>query len=154
MVKYKFFWKSYSPFSNWYLCKFTYNGKEFSSAEQAMMYEKAMYFRDVETSEKILKEHDPKKVKSLGREVQNFNYDKWSDVKFNIVKDILKSKFEQNSSLKEYLLKHKGWELVEASPYDRIWGIGYEKSEALENFENWGENLLGKILTELSNELD
>lgn len=65
------------------------------------------------------------------------------------------NKFHQNENLKKQLLdtKYDGKIFVEASPYDKIWGIGYKESEAEKNVDNWGENLLGKILTELRNQL-
>lgn len=37
-------------------------------------------------------------------------------------------------------------ELVEASPDDRIWGIGFEAVKADANRDQWGENLLGLAL--------
>jgi ribA/ribD-fused uncharacterized protein len=40
-------------------------------------------------------------------------------------------------------------ELVEASPEDRIWGIGFTEKDAKENGERWGQNLLGKALVEV-----
>jgi ribA/ribD-fused uncharacterized protein len=52
------------------------------------------------------------------------------------------------------LLENKGKTFVEASPYDKIWGIGYDVENAIENLNDWGQNLLGKILTELSNEIE
>ena len=77
----------------------------------------------------------------------------WDKIKYDLVKIGLYNRFTQDLVAKEELLKHKGKIFVEASPYDRIWGIGYTKEEAIDNIDNWGENLLGKILTELSNEI-
>jgi len=51
------------------------------------------------------------------------------------------------------LKNHNDKIIVEASPNDRIWGIGYSEKYAIENIDNWGENLLGKIITELASEL-
>ncbi len=150
-MKYKFFWNG--TFSNWYPSDFTYNGIFFNCAEQAMMYEKAMTFKDYETAKEILRSNSPKEQKSLGRKVKNFDPENWDQIKYEKVKEILRSKFTQNLHLLDLLVRNKGLEFVEASPYDRIWGIGYDESTALGNIDNWGENLLGKILTELSNEL-
>lgn len=150
---YKFFWKSFSPFSNWYLCDFKYKNVDFTSSEQAMMWEKALYFGDMVSADKILKTSDPKIQKALGRSISNFNAERWDVVKFQLVKEINRCKFQQNTKLFVTLKKHQGITLVEASPFDRIWGIGYSEDDALNNIDNWGENLLGKLLTELSNEL-
>lgn len=150
-MKYKFFWNG--PFSNWYPSHFEYLGIAFNCAEQAMMYEKAMFFNDNEIARRILNCQYPKEHKELGRRVRNFDYEKWCEVRFDIVKNILRCKFAQNPHLLDLLVRNKGLEFVEASPLDRIWGIGYDEKTALDNIDNWGENLLGKILTELSVEL-
>jgi ribA/ribD-fused uncharacterized protein len=125
----------------------------FNCGEQYMMYQKAITFGDNETANKILKELSPRKQKELGRQVKNFNPKVWDSLKYIIVKNGLTEKFNQNPEFKDYLLKYKGYVLVEASPYDRIWGIGFYDYEAIQNIDNWGENLLGKILTELAMEL-
>lgn len=36
--------------------------------------------------------------------------------------------------------------LEQASPKDRIWGVGYDAEHAEANRADWGENLLGKAL--------
>ncbi len=150
-IKYKLFWNGL--FSNWHECYFTDNNIMFNCGEQYMMYQKAITFGDNETANKILKELSPRKQKELGRQVKNFNPKVWDSLKYIIVKNGLTEKFNQNPEFKDYLLKYKGYVLVEASPYDRIWGIGFYDYEAIQNIDNWGENLLGKILTELAMEL-
>ena len=151
MKKYKFFWGG--PFSNWYPSKFKVNGIQFSCGEQYMMYQKAIGFGDIEMAQEILKATTPKEQKELGRKVKNFDPKVWNDIKYDLVKTGLRAKFTQNEDLKDELLKYKGWLFVEASPEDRIWGIGYHVKDALANKQNWGENLLGKILTELTEEI-
>ena len=148
-----FFWGG--MFSNWYISddQFTVDGITYNCGEQYMMYQKAMTFNDKETAKKILDEIVPSEQKKLGRLVKNYNDSTWNRVRYNIVKRGLFAKFSQNENLKEYLLKYKGYQIVEASPYDRIWGIGYYEQDAINNINNWGENLLGKILTELAQEI-
>lgn len=150
--KYFFFYDG--CLSNWYMESFIVDGIKYNCGEQYLMYQKAITFNDNETAGRILKERYPANQKNLGREVKNFIPEIWDNVKYNLLKEGLRLKFLQNEYLKEYLLKHKGFILVEASPTDRIWGIGFEWTNALENIDNWGENLLGKILTELSNEIE
>lgn len=149
--KYKFFFKS--KLGNWNITDFRVDGIRFNCGEQYMMYCKAMLFNDTETAFEIMYESEPMNHKDLGRKVKNFNPVVWDENKYDLVKTGLRAKFSQNPELKEYLLKFKGQIFVEASPFDRVWGIGYDADHALENINNWGENLLGKILTELSNEL-
>jgi ribA/ribD-fused uncharacterized protein len=139
-------------FSNWYKSYFKLNGVSFNSGEQYMMYQKAMLFGDHETAAKILNEDNPREQKKLGRLVKNFDKVVWDAECYELVKKGLRVKFN-DQHLKEYLRNFKGYQIVEASPEDRIWGIGYHERNAIKNIDNWGENLLGKILTELSNEL-
>ncbi len=149
--KYKFFWGGI--FSNWYPSNFVIDGIQFSSGEQFMMYNKAMLFNDLEIATLILAEPNPRNQKAFGRKVRNFNPQHWSSVCYDLVKEGLRQKFLQNPELLVYLKQYIGYEIVEASPEDRIWGIGYDSANALSNIDNWGTNLLGKMLTELSNEL-
>lgn len=149
--KYKFFWGG--VFSNWHPSTFVVNDISYNCAEQYMMYMKAMTFGDTNTAALIMKATHPKEQKKLGRQVKNYDDAKWSAVRYDLVKLGVKEKFLQNPSLKAELLKYKGYILVEASPFDRVWGTGYDEANALKNIDNWGLNLLGKMLTELSNEL-
>ena len=64
-------------------------------------------------------------------------------------------KFGQNARLKNYLLSTENKILIEASPYDQIWGIGLGKeSPDATQPEKWnGQNLLGFALMEVRDEL-
>ena len=55
-------------------------------------------------------------------------------------------KFSQNEELKEVLLGTGDRQIIETSPNDRLWGIGFNSEEAEGNESNWGENKLGKAL--------
>lgn len=151
MDKYTFFWSG--VFSNWHPSIFTVDGIKYNCGEQYMMYQKALLFGDKEIAKAVLLEKEPRNQKALGRKIRNFDADKWNEVSFDLIKKGLREKFEQNHLMKVKLLASKGRTFVEASPFDRIWGIGYGEAEALNNINNWGENRLGKILTELSREL-
>lgn len=143
-----YFYGSSEPFSNWYKCDFKIGNVTFNCSEQALMYSKALYFKDIETAEKILKTKNPRKQKELGRQVSNYEDKMWSDVRQNIMTEILKHKF--NSEALKYLKeKYKEYEFVEASPYDKIWGVGLdENNEKILDENNWlGQNLLGKCIT-------
>ena len=145
--KYTFFWSG--PFSNWAKTKFVYKGVEFSSSEQAMMWEKANLFGDTETADKILNTSNPREQKQLGREVKGYDDTKWSMVRKLIVFDIVLEKFRQDKSKQADLLATGDTILVEASPVDKIWGIGLAEDDPDANDETkWrGQNLLGEVLT-------
>lgn len=55
-------------------------------------------------------------------------------------------KFQQNNQLKQVLLGTDTKEIVETSPNDRFWGIGFNSEDALDHISEWGENRLGKCL--------
>ncbi len=150
-VKYMFFWGG--CLSNWYISPFVVNGIEYNCGEQYMMHQKAILFNDKQTASEIMKAYVPKKQKELGRKIKNFDTVVWDSVKYNIVKAGLLEKFKQNEDLKLFLSANKGCQMVEASPFDRIWGIGFNEMDAIDNINMWGENLLGKILTEISKEI-
>lgn len=146
-----FFWNG--PFSNWHPSPFTINGMDFNCEEQHMMYWKAITFGDHDTATRIMETNQPAIQKALGRKVKNFDPEKWLNVGSDIVYKGLKAKFLQNPKLFAELKKGYGTTFVEASPVDRIWGIGYSEADALENYEDWGINILGNLLTKLSKEL-
>ena len=142
-------------FSQWYEIDFEVDGHKYNCAEQYMMAQKAWLFKDIEIFTKILDATDPKEIKALGREVKNFDPKIWNLHKFEVVVKGNLGKFGCNPDLKEFLLSTSDKILVEASPYDNIWGIGMkEGTPGIENPTNWkGENLLGFALMEVRDEL-
>lgn len=143
-----FFWGG--MFSQWANCKFTdpsYN-KEFNCAEQYMMYGKALTFQDGVAMRAVMEEKDPRNQKAIGRTIIGYDDEIWKEVRFDIVKRGNYFKFTQNPAWKELLIFTDGYELVEASPYDKIWGVGLgEDNPLILDPANWeGENLLGKSI--------
>jgi ribA/ribD-fused uncharacterized protein len=151
--KYVFFWNGI--YSQWYSARMTIDGIEYNCCEQYMMHQKALTFGDTVTAEMILESSDPKEQKALGRKVVGFNKDKWDDVCIGIVFKGNLAKFSQNSHLKASLLSTDDKILVEASPYDKIWGIGLgEEHPDVEDPSKWkGLNLLGWSITMVKKEL-
>ncbi|MDQ1160036.1 ribA/ribD-fused uncharacterized protein [Chryseobacterium sp. SORGH_AS 447] len=142
-------------FSQWFPAEFQEDGIIYRTAEHYMMAGKASLFKDDETLEQIIQSETPNLVKKLGRKVENFDLQFWDEHKYEIVKQGNLLKFAQNEALKEFLLSTEDKVLVEASPYDTIWGIGMPEtnSKAL-NPSQWnGENLLGFALMEVRDEL-
>jgi len=142
-------------FSQWWKCSFEIGGRTFTSAEQYMMYMKAVTFRDPESADAIMGATSPKEIKALGRGVRNFDPAMWDKVKYGIVVDGNMAKFSQNPSLKEFLLSTGDAVIAEASPKDRVWGIGLgEENPKARDMKYWrGQNLLGKALMEVRERL-
>lgn len=152
-----FFWNDDEEngiFSNWYCRVFTVDGFPYRHVEQYMMAQKAKLFHDTKTYAAVLETEEPGICKELGRKVTPFDSAAWDAVRYEVVKTGNRAKYEQNPDLKEVLLKTGGSLLAEASPEDRIWGIGLDRQEAAEtNPDDWpGQNLMGKILMELRDE--
>ncbi|MGR3648149.1 MAG: NADAR family protein [Shimia sp.] len=151
--KYHFFWSG--TFSQWHRSDFVLADKSFQTAEQAMMYEKAMLFGDVEIAAQILAETDPGRQKALGRRVRNFDDAIWDTQKARIVTEITRAKYGQNKGLRRKLFQTIPLKLAEASPVDTIWGIGLDATNAaITPPDLWpGKNLPGQILTAVRDEL-
>lgn len=151
--KHVFFWNGI--YSQWHLAKMNIDGITFNSCEQYMMFKKALLFEDIEIANLILKETNPREQKNWGRKIQNFDKAIWDANCLSIVYKGNLAKFTQNEKLKEELLGTGDRFLVEASPLDKIWGIGMaEYDEGVDNPLNWkGLNLLGQVLTLVKNQL-
>lgn len=139
--------------SNFYPCKFEFNGKTFNFSEQCFMYQKAILFNDFEIAKQVLNETDVRKIKTLGRKVKGFDNVLWDQHKEGFMYNACYAKFSQNDKLKDFLLGTGNREIVEASPMDNIWGIGFSSDKAMENIDKWGQNLLGKTLMKVREEL-
>lgn len=151
--KYVLFW-SQTCFSQWFPCVFQINDLVYNCAEQYMMAEKARLFNDSEIESKIMKAKHPRRQKELGRLVSNFNKELWDSRAKEIVYEGNKAKFSQNPLLKQELMKTGTLILVEASPYDNIWGIALsEDDDRCLDQSTWkGLNWLGEVLTRLRND--
>lgn len=145
-----------SCFSQWYESKFLVDGIQYQNEEQFMMAEKARLFNDNESLELIIKSKNPNEIKKYGRMVKNFSEKQWKDKRFEIVVNGNYNKFSQNPELKEFIIETGNKILVEASPVDKIWGIGMAENEiGIENPFNWkGLNLLGFALMEVREKLN
>lgn len=151
--KYVLFWSGI--YSNWYYSPFVINNEKYNCVEQYMMEQKARLCGDDEMANHIMRMTNPTEMKKAGRKVRNFNYKLWNQHKFNVVFAGCHAKFTQNPNLLEELLATGDKILVEASPYDKIWGIGLaEDNPHAEDKNKWkGQNLLGEVLTKVKNEL-
>jgi ribA/ribD-fused uncharacterized protein len=136
------------PFSQWYAQDISIDGIIYNCAEQYMMAMKASYFNDTKTLEKIMATNNPSEQKAQGRMVSNFDPEAWNAVSRGFVYKANLAKFNSSLRLKNILLGTGDKEIVEASPYDKIWGIGLGlDSQFLEDKSKWqGANWLGECI--------
>lgn len=146
-----FFWGHTSgpwiTFSNFYQI----DTKE--TSEKWFMLAKASLFMDHESYKKILATSLPFEAKKLGRKVKGFDPNLWDVYKIEQMMIAIHRKYEECEPFREALAKTEDKIIVEASPHDTVWGIGYDKQHALDNYSNWGQNLLGKCLMRLREEM-
>ena len=146
---------SQSCLSQWWMKPFVVEGITYSCAEQYMMAEKARLFNDARIEEQIMRARDPYDMKKLGRSVRNFDERVWEKNRELIVRTASKAKFGQNPELLTFIIGTGDKILAEASPRDRIWGIGMGRNDPdADNPMRWkGLNLLGFALTQTRDEL-
>jgi hypothetical protein len=134
--------------SQWYPAPFVLDGVRFATAEHFMMWSKARLFNDADAQSQILAAESPAEAKQLGRVVRAFDDALWNEHRFEIVLRGSVAKFSQNVDLKRFLISTAPQVLAEASPTDRVWGIGLEAAdERAQNPLEWrGLNLLGFAL--------
>jgi ribA/ribD-fused uncharacterized protein len=148
-----FFWGG--PLSQWHKAEFTVNGQLFNTAEQYMMAEKARLFGDEDARQRILATPNARKQKAIGREVRNFDAERWNAAARDIVYRGNLAKFSSDLQLRQILLDTGNSTIVEASPDDCIWGIGLaEDSPDARDRTKWrGTNWLGEVLERVRAEL-
>ncbi|WP_190018602.1 NADAR family protein [Streptomyces lucensis] len=158
-VKYLHFWGhrprpdgriGASCLSQWWPSPFVVDGVRYATAEHWMMAGKARLFGDADAERRVLAAEHPSQAKKAGRLVRDFDEATWERERFGIVTAGSVHKFAADDALRAFLLGTGGRVLVEASPVDRIWGIGLAADdEAAGDPERWrGPNLLGFALME------
>jgi ribA/ribD-fused uncharacterized protein len=141
--------------SQWWPAGFTVDGRTFRTAEHYMMWRKAMLFGDTEMATRILAAGHPRAAKMLGRRVSGFDEKIWAEQRFAIVTEASRAKFGQNDDLRAWLIGTGRRVLVEASPTDRVWGIGLTAADprAADPAQWRGLNLLGFALMRARSDL-
>ncbi|GAA0809723.1 NADAR family protein [Spirilliplanes yamanashiensis] len=139
-----------SCLSQWYEAPFEAGGVRYPTAEHYMMAGKARLFGDHAVAEQVLAAPSPGAAKDLGRRVARFDEDTWVRHRFALVVAGSEAKFGAHPELLGYLLGTSGRVLVEASPLDRVWGIGLAADDRrTADPRQWrGLNLLGFALME------
>ncbi|MEE6257168.1 NADAR family protein [Plantactinospora sonchi] len=156
-IRYVFFW-GHQPgrdggvgagcLSQWWPSPFTVDGVRYATAEHYMMAGKARLFGDEPIARQVLTAPTPGAAKALGQRVRGFEQAVWDAHRFDLVVAGNLAKFGQHPELRAYLLGTRERVLVEASPIDRIWGIGLAADDPRAGDPaRWrGLNLLGFAL--------
>ena len=122
--------------SNFYPATVVYNGVQYENNEAAFQAQKCP-----ERAEEFAS-LPPNEAKRLGRRVKLRLG--WESVKRDVMKGVIRAKFEQNPELREKLLATGDAELIEGNHWDdTYWGVCHNK----------GRNELGKILVNVRSEL-
>ncbi|OLT32016.1 hypothetical protein BJF79_36575 [Actinomadura sp. CNU-125] len=150
-LKFLFFWREHGPtgcLSQWHASPFTVDGVRYATAEHYMMAEKARLFGDERAAAAILAAPHPGRAKVLGGQVTGFDEAAWREHRLPIVVRGNAAKFAQHPDLRTFLAGTGERVLAEASPRDRIWGIGLTADDPrAERPDAWrGRNLLGQAL--------
>ncbi|WKX72874.1 NADAR family protein [Streptomyces sp. XD-27] len=157
--RYVWFWGHQPPkgggvgagcFSQWWPAPFTVDGVAYATAEHWMMAGKARLFGDEDAERRAIAASHPHAAKAVGRSVRGFQEAVWLEHRFELVVRGSVHKFGQHPALRDYLLGTGARVLVEASPVDRVWGIGLAADdERAQDPARWrGLNLLGFALME------
>ncbi|MEU3450132.1 NADAR family protein [Streptomyces thermolilacinus] len=163
-VKYLHFWGhrprpdgriGASCLSQWWPSPFTVDGVRYATAEHWMMAAKARLFGDAEAERQAVSAAGPAQAKRAGRLVRGFDEAVWERERYGIVVAGSRHKFAHHAELRHFLLGTGERVLVEASPLDRIWGIGLAADdERAQDPARWrGLNLLGFALMDAREEL-
>ena len=134
--------------SQWWPATFTVDGVTYPTAEHWMMAGKARLFGDDQAMTAALTAEDPRAAKAAGRSVRGFDEQVWAAARFDLVVAGNLAKFQGNPELGAFLAATRPRVLVEASPRDRIWGIGMSAGHPdAGRPSRWrGTNLLGFAL--------
>lgn len=145
-----------SRLQNWYPSVFSDPkdpGIRFPTNEHYIMWRKAVAMNDRATADKILVAATPTEAQRLGREVKNYDPELWRRIVDQVAEDGNWLKFSQVEECRSALLATGEKGLVEASPVDRNWGVGFRGDEAEGNEDDWGRNILGKALVRVRGRL-
>jgi len=151
-----YFWGTF--LSNWIPMDLNiqYAGFTFKTSEQLFMYLKAIHFNDAEMAYEIIERGGhPKEAKDLGRKISGYKESDWEAARESAMYTAIYEKFSQYPDLKKQLLDTGDKILVEGTPFDPVWGVMIKWSDdRILDEKNWkGQNLLGKVLMRVRNDL-
>lgn len=134
--------------SLWYSCTFEVDGIKYDSIGQFLMAEKARVLGDEEVRSQIIQLRHRDEIDKVGNDIWSRKAEAWDKQMFHLAVKGNLAKFEQNPSLRSFLLETQNRILVETDPNDLIWGIGLKEGQReIQNPDLWpGSNLMGFAL--------
>ncbi|KHJ84345.1 hypothetical protein OESDEN_15943 [Oesophagostomum dentatum] len=139
-------------FSNHYPCRrLIIHGKRFTSTEQYYMWSKAKFCKDYSAANAILYLNDPKMIKQVGSQLENFDETRWRHFAWRVMMKAVMAKFKLDRRMRYQLFRTAGSVLVEASPHDIYWGIGLSIDDPnVADPTQWkGLNVMGEVLMQI-----
>lgn len=155
--------KIYNIFSNFYIHEpFEFIFPEYAQkpefpnsvmcecSEKAIMLIKAILMNDLIIFNMIIHNSEPSKIKILGRKISPWNQELWDEYIEDIAFEVVFQKFSKLTNYTNILLLTDNNIIVEASPYDDIWGVKLSINNSnIYNIQKWkGKNILGYALME------
>ena len=131
--------------SNMFMCLIKHEDIDYKSAEHFYSCEMARFHNRLDLIDDILEARDGYIAKRIVRSIKI--KDEWHEAKIKVMKTIITAKFDQNDSLRDKLIKTKGF-LYEATKADMDFACGLTLSQAKDISKNkiTGKNILGEIL--------
>ena len=128
---------------------------EYHSSEQFIQAQKANYFKDEISYNRVMGAMTSLDCKNAARTVRNFDRTTWEAVVESLCKEGLKAKFSQNPHLSDILINKTGNKTLVECTNDRLWANGIPLySDTCLNQQRWiSQGLLGKLLEEVRSEL-
>ena len=146
----------YKVFSNYFQSPLVMDNISFTSLEHYLVYNKWLMF-DADNKplgDKILQLKTPDKIHTADTKIIG-DEEAWKNRKTQILKPALYNKFYQNTIIKDILVATGDKQLYFADSKDGVFGIKLTAKQALKrkNNKGFGENILGKLLMEVREEL-
>ena len=141
------FFGELNPLSNFYPAPFIHEGIHYSTSEQYIQARKAEFCGDADTKHQIMQAKSALKCKSLGKEIQNCDSEKWNQVASEKCFPGILSKFQQNAGIASFL-KNTGTKTILECCYDEEWGnsIPLSNPDCINPKKLKNQGILGSML--------
>ncbi len=154
LANYLFFYSAASLLSNFNDAAFKFDSVDYINSEQHIIEQKARLANAPDIAKQVMATPNPGIMKKLTRNLPGLDSKLWHEKAPGIGLRALKAKFSPNPHLAKYIFSTGDKILIEASPYNRVWGLAKGwMTEIWRKKYQWGQNLQGKILMEVRGEL-